>query len=524
MSHVDPRTQSPLRPGKSIFGKRPLGCQPNCACCCHSATRMSCRLVAFHMLIGSIRVWYRKQSNQRCTSADCQGTSASQDIRVDYRLPDWLTRATLSMLFSSNVNGNPEAVLRVVNILPETAVHPGSIFGMILSKDNEGIKDLIRRRECSIHDCVGQVVLSPLRLAARLNRYDIVRTLLMAGADPHQTEGASFTMSVASIIVDRFIQGRPKDLEACSQFPIYTYLEDFEFTPLHKLVMTGSHQDLAEALSKPMYLADINRRTLNGRTPLDVAAFRDDPDACELLIRAGADVNLDGCPTALYKACNLDHYHTVERLLTHGASVTAADKNGDCAILHHAQSAKTNFGARTMELLLRHGARVDATRRDGQQPLQQLGTWGDIVLDRINFLLDHGADVNHQDNLGETALLTAIKSFQEVAMALLLERGADPRLASYEGHTVLHKVGIHWNESILIDVLKMKPGLFRSVDVTAKDKSGKTALELFNGRKPPPNAKLRELFARFLTVACQACDDASSSDEDEFVDAQETAT
>lgn len=54
----------------------------------------------------------------------------------------------------------------------------------------------------------------------------------------------------------------------------------------------------------------------------------------------------------------------------------------------------------------------------------------------MNFLIDHGADVNRQDKHGSTVLHRAAGSTDKDAIAALILRGADPGIRNNQGETV----------------------------------------------------------------------------------------
>lgn len=79
-------------------------------------------------------------------------------------------------------------------------------------------------------------------------------------------------------------------------------------------------------------------------------------------------------------------------------------------------------------------------------------------------------DVNHRTNKGWTALKLAVKKDLERCVELLLEHGADPDIADFEGYYPLHNaVGSH-------DIMKLLLTKVKNVDCQTCD--GETALFL----------------------------------------------
>jgi ankyrin repeat protein len=409
-------------------------------------------------------------------------------------------------------------VLRISNHLPDSAAHSQSIFGLISQGDVEGVRTLLRAGAFSIYDHVGPFHVGPLAYAQFCDNIPIVQMLLQAGADPYQPEGVGMNASVASRTVSRFIRGKPKDVAMVREFPVDDYLEDFEFTPLHKVVMGILPLSLAEALSRPQFLTDINSATLNGQTALRIAALRNDLEACRLLIQAGAEVDAShvagNSSTALHDACRCNHYDAATVLISLGASTTVKDATGNCALrgatLAHSDDTKL------LELILDNGGDLNSMSENSMQPLRLAAGDGDRKLAQIRFLIDRGADLNSRDKLGITALLGAIMDRQWMTAGLLLERGADPGVRNADGQHALHAMAIHGMVEGFQELTK-KAELLRCLDSQDQDESGKTARQWFNDKDPPPGAKLREAFEDFM----QAVEGKIPGDDDGdiFVDA-----
>ena len=68
---------------------------------------------------------------------------------------------------------------------------------------------------------------------------------------------------------------------------------------------------------------------------------------------------------------------------------------------------------------------MDINQQDerGDSALHMAGFYGS--LERIKFLLEHGADINLRDKQGNTLLMTAQKRGQKDIVAYLLAKGAE---------------------------------------------------------------------------------------------------
>ena len=61
----------------------------------------------------------------------------------------------------------------------------------------------------------------------------------------------------------------------------------------------------------------------------------------------------------------------------------------------------------------------------GNTPLIFASFYGHV--DVMTWLLEHGANINHQNQQGQSALMSAICRNHQAAVSLLLQRGADGR-------------------------------------------------------------------------------------------------
>jgi hypothetical protein len=152
--------------------------------------------------------------------------------------------------------------------------------------------------------------------------------------------------------------------------------------PLHDAAWWG---DVERAKRLVAEGADVNARDNSGLPPLYLAAVRGHEVIVDVLIRHGADVNVDVGTTPLYAAVREGHVAVASMLVASGAEVDV-DDDRNMTPLHWAV-AKNNPAL--VQLLLTSGA--DPNRRDmfGRTPLERAVTGG---YDEIAELLKrHGA-------------------------------------------------------------------------------------------------------------------------------------
>jgi len=136
---------------------------------------------------------------------------------------------------------------------------------------------------------------------------------------------------------------------------------------------------------------DINADRGDGSTALSWATYGDDETAVDLLIRAGADVNVASdfySVTPLALACSNGNSNIVAKLLAAGADPNIVKRSGETPLM-----ACANTGAEKGTLaLLKHGANVDATENnDGQTALMWAVAEKHPQL--VKALLENGANV-----------------------------------------------------------------------------------------------------------------------------------
>jgi ankyrin repeat protein len=177
-------------------------------------------------------------------------------------------------------------------------------------------------------------------------------------------------------------------------------------------------------------------------------------------------------------AVRLGWLRACERLLAGGADTAARDAHGMSPL--HLAAALGREPA--LKLLVRHGAAPDARAPDGQTPLgvalssgrRDLVDWLEwhgwplprrtlqasdlpaaaIVGDAgaVRRLLDLGFPIDATDAQGCTALLRAAGGGHRECVELLLERGADPRIAAQTGATPL-SAAVSMRHAAIVDRL-----------------------------------------------------------------------
>lgn len=140
----------------------------------------------------------------------------------------------------------------------------------------------------------------------------------------------------------------------------------------------------------------------------------------------------------LYSAIKANDMIRVDNLLSSGeADVNAAIHHKNHTPLHVAATENQNLSHHgVIFLLLKHGANVNAQDDNGETPLHHVITKSNLKV--VNLLISYNANVDVVDNFGQTPFFNAARSGKLEIAQLLVDRGADVNRADNDGRTPLH--------------------------------------------------------------------------------------
>ena len=149
---------------------------------------------------------------------------------------------------------------------------------------------------------------------------------------------------------------------------------------------------------------------------------------------------------ALIEAFERDDLVEAEKLLKNGANPNFSEKynvgpimnrRGGCSSIFAAALVNDNLNFEKMQLLVKYGLNIKnfSTCNKKENILAGPVYWKKPKI--LKLLLDHGADVNYQDEKGYDALGSAVVANNVEMVKILLQAGANPNLADNLGETAI---------------------------------------------------------------------------------------
>jgi len=458
-----------------------------------SAGRISC--VCFAAFVGMAALVAAAPADSRLAGAmknrDAATVRALLKQRADVNGPDvegmtalhwaahWDDLATARLLLRAGANA------KAANRYGVTPLHEASTLGSV------AMIEALLKAGADPNAAFGEGE-TPLMTAARTGNVDAVKMLLTFGANVNAREawrGQTALMWAASenhaAVVKLLIELRA-DVNARSVHYEFAKLTggsggiihdrpEGGLTPIFFAARQGAIES-AELLIEAG--ADLNvTEPQYGFTPLQTAIFNGHYDLAARLVEKGADVN-DGSLYTSVEMRNLATYSNrpnppetdrqlssldvITRLLARGADpnrpytkkIPPRQAQGDITVtpgatpLHRAMKASD---LTVVRLLLDKGANPSAALKDGSTPLMMACGMGarrvvsdeDVIekagtadpLDAVKMFVQAGADVNVQNDLGNTALHYAAQTGANRIVEFLVSKGAQVDIYNYTGQT-----------------------------------------------------------------------------------------
>ncbi len=278
-----------------------------------------------------------------------------------------------------------------------------------------------------------------------------------------------------------------------------SYSSDWGATPLHLaardgrpeiieiLLVAGARVDIADdrgatplhwAAGQPGVAgtlitrgANVNEADRLGRTPLHWAANLGAAESIDALVKRGGNVNVQDATgqTPLHLAAHIGEARTVARLLENTADPATVDRSGVTAL----HLAAANGNVETVTRLLDENANPRSADAFGLTPLHEAASHGRTAA--VDVLLANGADPNATDLAGVTPMHLAARLGHEAASTALLARGANINARSRTGATPLHEAAFSGRPGIITALTDA------GADLSARDAIGRTPREVALG-------------------------------------------
>ncbi|KAK2741432.1 hypothetical protein FQN55_008348 [Onygenales sp. PD_40] len=281
--------------------------------------------------------------------------------------------------------------------------------------------------------------MTALHLAAQRESLAIVQLLLEKGADPDALD--ELGRSPLHCAVEHQFDDEPSVVQELIKRGVNPNTRAWEggWTPLMR-ALRRDHREITLMLIGLPNL-DVNIGTPAYRSPLIYAVRQRNRAAIDALL-AREDVKVDikdneGMTALAHAVVEPDLQSVIEQLLTkHNVDPNSQSLVGKTPLSYAAENGRLAAAS----LLLQHGAEIDHKDNDGNTPLALAWTWTNDRLDIVHLFLQHGADMNFDgDGTAKAGLLryAVLRDHEPLVKYLLSLDDFDPDTGDQSGRTAL---------------------------------------------------------------------------------------
>lgn len=170
-----------------------------------------------------------------------------------------------------------------------------------------------------------------------------------------------------------------------------------------------------------------------GRTALTSSTFYGNTEIIEILISAGADLNVQDNrgDTALVLATKSNYKEIVEMLINADADLNVQNKDGNTALIEALRYSHREIA----KLLINAGTHLNVQYGGGETALILASRWGRKEI--VELLMNLDADPNIKNNNGETALMWAAYNGYKGIVKILINGSSNLNVQDQYGKTAL---------------------------------------------------------------------------------------
>lgn len=290
--------------------------------------------------------------------------------------------------------------------------------------------------------------ITPLMLAAQLDRVEMVKSLLNSKVSPIATDGEGSAAAHYAALHGSF-----ESLKILMNFQPIPKRKD-QKTLLHLAAISGNESCVNLLNTFPLSTIQKDER---GWTPGHYAAASGHWKVLLLLLKNQFPIDFNENPeneTCLMIALKRKHLGIAEALIERGANLYQLNGRG-LTPLH--QAAKDG-DCEVIRFLCEHKKMgVNLKLANGKTPLHIASAVGHLPV--VEWLLANGADSNAGDNDQKVPLHMAAQTGQEAIVKALLAANANVRLAMKDGWTALHYAAKFSQSHLVAYLLSLDPTL-----------------------------------------------------------------
>lgn len=336
-------------------------------------------------------------------------------------------------------------------------------------------------------DAVDHEANTMLMLGSRSGHEKVVEYLLGKTADMNLQNKNGWTALMWAAIngkcdVANLLLGASADLSkadndgitACMWAARYGHLDVVEFflaCGLNLMACDGSGRTVLDHCNQHLQMASVIAAVHEVNGCLVAAAQRNDTPGVEEAIEAGADIDLrdgDGWTPLMWAAMH-SSLDMVQLLVRYGARPSLLDERGH--VVEALQTHHLASGEAIQTILLANDRLLEAAKdNDWQRAADELNLGAFINVrdfhqrtslmwaakhcnaDAVHMLLSKNANVNDRDSFGWAAVHYAVIERSPEAVSMFHYLGADMKVKTYEGDSLLH-LAVRADDAVMIQLL-----------------------------------------------------------------------